>query len=277
MESDDSIITPLRIIDAGARWLDSAEGEEEMFEAEYIEGLGSVLLALGAKETNAMKMGRLLGQATGIHAIAAYEAGRYYGYVRDPEKMRSFDEILTYHSDKQELFYALYRFETAQIDRLIDLLQIPDRISHGYVLHFHDQDMYITYTHVYILFGLSICHYLLLFGSIYVPCLRSGVIDGRLAFLMTLHRMARAVCLDDLSAFYGESRDRIGRWTNYVMHHIYDRFGHCLTLSPELVNRHIRNWAYAVAAKQGFARPESGVNVAFETTRATQEALMMVP
>jgi hypothetical protein len=69
MESDDSIITPLRIIDAGARWLDSAEGEEEMqIEAEYIEGIGSVLLALGAKQTNAMKMGRLLGQAIGIQA-----------------------------------------------------------------------------------------------------------------------------------------------------------------------------------------------------------------
>lgn len=76
-----------------------------------------------------------------------------------------------------------------------------------------------------------------------------GVVGADMAFLMMLYRLHSYCKLQQLALFWGQSADRLCRWTNYMTEWVVRRWGHCLNFSPTMAAKYCDLWAAAIARK----------------------------
>ena len=81
------------------------------------------------------------------------------------------------------------------------------------------------------------------------PCAHRGRIGADMAFIMLVHRLHSYCKLQQVALFWGQSADRICRWTNYMAKWLVERWGHLLTFSHDLAIECCEEWAEKIATK----------------------------
>lgn len=92
----------------------------------------------------------------------------------------------------------------------------------------------------------------------------TGRIEGRLAFMMFLCRMAHPFCVrGTMEYLYGYDRTQITRWTNMAREWFLDRWWHLTILNEDMAQRDIHMWAHKIGTKMHMAEPETNTIFGF--------------
>ena len=90
---------------------------------------------------------------------------------------------------------------------------------------------------------------------------RAGGIPGDMALVFLLCRLAHPFRLKTLEYIFGWHKNRIGRWTNWLIQWIFDEWGHLLDLNLERFRREAPKYAAAFGRRLGYEEVDRCRNI----------------
>lgn len=81
-------------------------------------------------------------------------------------------------------------------------------------------------------------------------------VPADLVFAMLLLRLGNPVPITGLmAAMWGYSRTYISAWTTWMLHWLWDTWGHLMTFNKAYVERNAKKWSYKIGLRMGIPTP----------------------
>jgi hypothetical protein len=164
----------------------------------------------------------------------------------DPTRQpKTVDDVIAMFT--REHFYSFFRFSPEAVKEVITALRIPDKLTTA------NKRCGLTYSPLLYLRTLLVAARSY-FNTLFC-CARAHsrpTIDGGVAFLMLLFRWSGPVKLrPHMEYVWGYDKTYMCDWTNAIMMHLNETWGHVLRMDTAYVSQQAPTWAQRVGAKLG--------------------------